>query len=106
MSLNKITINVANGGGKLRLAHTIKANYYKMGVRNFLFTKDDGFDATGVIFEYLNKNARLEIMYQRGSRPSHAVWIDTYNKQLWMGIIHTIQAGVSSRNHYYVAVEL
>lgn len=41
-----------NGGGKLRLAHTIKANYYKMGVRNFLFTKDDGFDATGVIFEY------------------------------------------------------
>nr|DAJ92961.1 MAG TPA: hypothetical protein [Caudoviricetes sp.] len=52
MSLNKITINVANGGGKLRLAHTIKANYYKMGVRNFLFTKDDGFDATGVIIEY------------------------------------------------------
>lgn len=54
----------------------------------------------------LNKNARLEIMYQRGSRPSHAVWIDTYNKQLWRGIIHTIQARVSSRNHYYVAVEL
>lgn len=28
----------------------------------------------------LKKNARLEIMYQRGFRPSHAVWIDTYNK--------------------------
>lgn len=27
-------------------------DHYKMGVRNFLFTKDDGFDATGVIFEY------------------------------------------------------
>ena len=52
----------------------------------------------------LNKNARLEIMYQR--RHSHAVWIDTYNKQFGGGIIYTIQAGVSSRNHYYVAVEL
>lgn len=29
----------------------------------------------------LKKNVRLEIMYQRGFRPSHAVWIDTYNKQ-------------------------
>lgn len=29
----------------------------------------------------LNKNVRLEIMYKRGFRPSHAVWIDTYNKQ-------------------------
>ena len=29
----------------------------------------------------LKKNARLEIMYQRGFRPSHAIWIDTYNKQ-------------------------
>ena len=52
MSENKQTINVANGGGKVRLAHTIKAHYYKMGVRNILITKDDGFDATGVIFEY------------------------------------------------------
>ena len=54
----------------------------------------------------LKKNARLETMYQRGFRPSHAVWIDTYNKQFGAGIIYTIQAGVSSRNHYYVAVEL
>lgn len=35
------------------LAHTIKANYYKMGVRHFLFTKgNDGFDATAVKIEY------------------------------------------------------
>jgi hypothetical protein len=54
----------------------------------------------------LNKNARLEIMFQRGFRPSHAVWIDTYNKQFGGSIIYTIQAGVNSRNHYYVAVEL
>ena len=54
----------------------------------------------------LKKNARLEIMYQHGFRPSHAVWIDTYNKQFGGGIIYTIQAGVSSRNHYYVVVEL
>ena len=54
----------------------------------------------------LKTNARLEIMYKRGFRPSHAVWIDTYNKQFGAGIIYTIQAGVSSRNHYYVAVEL
>lgn len=54
----------------------------------------------------LKKNARLEIMYQRGFRPAHALWIDTYNKQFGGGIIYTILAGVSSRNHYYVAVEL
>ena len=54
----------------------------------------------------LNKNARLEIMYKRGFRPSNAVWIDTYNKQFGSGIIYTIQVGVSSRNHYYIAVEL
>lgn len=54
----------------------------------------------------LRKNARLEQMYQRGFRPSHALWVDTYNKQYGEGIIYTILAGVSSRNHYYVAVEL
>ena len=54
----------------------------------------------------LKKNARLEIMFQRGFLPSHAVWIDTYNKQFGAGVICTIQAGVSSRNLYYVAVEL
>ena len=53
MSLNKIILNAANvGGGNAPLAHTLKANYFKMGVRNFLFTKRDGFDATGVVFEY------------------------------------------------------
>ena len=45
-------------------------------------------------------------MFQRGFRPFHAVWIDTYNKQFGGGIIYTILSGVSSRNHYYVAVEL
>nr|DAI09650.1 MAG TPA: hypothetical protein [Caudoviricetes sp.] len=29
----------------------------------------------------LKKNARLELMYKRGFRPSHALWVDTYNKQ-------------------------
>lgn len=54
----------------------------------------------------LNKNARLEQMYQRGFRPAHALWIDTYNQQFGRGVVYTIQAGVSSRNHYYVSVEL
>ena len=52
MSLNKIILKAANGGGNAPLAHTLKANYFKMGVRNFLFTKRDGFDATAVIVEY------------------------------------------------------
>ena len=54
----------------------------------------------------LKKNARLERMYQRGFRPHHAMWIDTYNKQYGKDIIYTVLAGISSRNHYYVAVEL
>ena len=54
----------------------------------------------------LKKNARLERMYQRGFRPSHALWVDTYNKQYGKDVIYTVLAGISSRNHYYVAVEL
>ena len=54
----------------------------------------------------LYKNARLEQMYQRGFRPAHALYVDTYNKQFGVDVVYTIQAGVSSRNHYYVAVEL
>ena len=54
----------------------------------------------------IKKNARLERMYQRGFRPHHAMWIDTYNKQYGKDIIYTVLAGISSRNHYYVAVEL
>lgn len=51
MSLNKKAINPVYGGG-ITLSHTIKANYFKMGTRNFLFTKRDGFDATGIMLEY------------------------------------------------------
>ena len=54
----------------------------------------------------LKKNARLERMYQRGFRQHHAMWVDTYNKQYGKDIIYTVLAGISSRNHYYVAVEL
>lgn len=28
----------------------------------------------------LRKNARLERMYAEGFRPSHGIWIDTYNR--------------------------
>lgn len=52
MSTNKKAINPVYGGGGITLSHTIKANYFKMGVRNFLFTKCDGFDATGIMLEY------------------------------------------------------
>ena len=54
MSLNKRILNAANvgGGDNAPLARTLKATYCNMGVRNFLFTKRDGFDATGVVFEY------------------------------------------------------
>lgn len=52
--MNKIILNAASRGGEnILLSHTIKANYYKMGVRNFLFTTgNDGFDATAVMIEY------------------------------------------------------
>lgn len=54
MSLIKTIINPANRGGQKLLCHTLKANYFKMAARNFLFTKaGDGFDATGVILEYV-----------------------------------------------------
>lgn len=36
-------------GGNVR---TIKANYYKMGVYNFLFAKGNVFFATAVMIEY------------------------------------------------------
>ena len=51
--MNKIILNAASRGCNLLLSHTIKANYYKMGVRNFLFnTGNDGFEATAVMIEY------------------------------------------------------
>lgn len=34
------------------VSRCIKANYYKMGERNFIFTKADGFSATCVMIEY------------------------------------------------------
>lgn len=37
----------------------------------------------------LKKNARLERMYQRGFRPAHALWVDTYNKQFG-GVLFTL----------------
>ena len=39
-------------GRVYRYLIAIKANYFKMGIRNFLFTKRDGFDATGIMLEY------------------------------------------------------
>lgn len=32
-----------------------------MGIRNFLFTKRDGFDATGIMLEYAWKECSLRI---------------------------------------------
>lgn len=45
------TFKLKNGGG---IAPTIKANYYKMGIANFLRTKNgkDGFTAPSVIIRY------------------------------------------------------
>lgn len=52
MTTRKILNPAINGEGKT-LVRTIKANYYKMGVRNFLFTKNgDRFCATSVMEEY------------------------------------------------------
>lgn len=50
MSLNRKVINPVPGGASL--PRTIKANYFKMGVHNFLFTKRDRQKATGVIYEF------------------------------------------------------
>lgn len=49
MSTKKSVINPATGGGASK---TVRAGYFKMGVRNFLFTKADGFSATCVIVEF------------------------------------------------------
>lgn len=46
--IDKTILNPSGGG----LSSTIKANYFKMGVRNFLIVKADGFNATGVFIEY------------------------------------------------------
>jgi len=48
MSTKKSVINPASGGA----SKTVRAGYFKMGVRNFLFTKADGFSATCVIVEF------------------------------------------------------
>lgn len=47
-----ITEVIVVNGDKMGNSRTIKANYYKMGVRNFLFTKSDGFSATAVMVKY------------------------------------------------------
>lgn len=52
MTTRKILNPAINGGGKT-LIKTIMANYYKMGVHNFLFAKiGSGFSATAVMEEY------------------------------------------------------
>lgn len=50
MSLNKTVVNAAGGG--ITLVRTIKANYFKMGAQNLLFTKRNSFLATDVILVY------------------------------------------------------
>ena len=48
--MNKLILSAATrGGGNILLSHTIKANYYKMGV---ITTGNDGFDAMAVMIEY------------------------------------------------------
>ncbi len=46
-----LVINPAEWGGGV-LARTVKANYAKMGERNFLFTERNNFRASGVMTEY------------------------------------------------------
>lgn len=42
-------LNPAYGGG---ISRCIKAGYFKMGIRNFLFTTQEGFKATAIMNEY------------------------------------------------------
>lgn len=44
-------MRIINGIGG-QIVSTIKANYYKMGIRNYLFTRSDGFSASCVMIEY------------------------------------------------------
>lgn len=46
--ISRTIFNPETGGGVVR---TLKANYYKMGSRNFLF-RSDGFIASCVLIEY------------------------------------------------------
>lgn len=43
---------ILNGAESGEISRCIKANYYKMGDRNFIFTKADCFSATCVMIEY------------------------------------------------------
>lgn len=45
-------LSVVVGGGSGPLAKTLKANYFKMGVRNFLFFRASRHAATGLLLEY------------------------------------------------------
>lgn len=45
--ISRTIFNPETGGG----VRTLKANYYKMGSRNFLF-RSDGFIASCVLIEY------------------------------------------------------
>ena len=43
-----VPVNAAMGG----VSRTIKADYYKMGVANFLFHPKDGYAATVILVKY------------------------------------------------------
>ena len=42
-----VPVNAAMG-----VSRTIKADYYKMGVANFLFHANDGYAATAILVKY------------------------------------------------------
>lgn len=42
-------LNPASGGG---ISRCIKASYFKIGIRNLLFTTQEGFKATAIMNEY------------------------------------------------------
>lgn len=43
-------LNPASGGGGI--SRCIKACYFKIGIRNILFTTQEGFKATAIMYEY------------------------------------------------------
>lgn len=91
-----IPLNTDNDGN----CSCLKANYYKMGLANFIRRSDDGFKAT-CIMEFNNK--RLQQMVDKDLIPNiGGCFIDAYNQTINKEIAGTITTRVDASNMSFV----
>lgn len=80
-------------------ASCIKANYYKMGVANFIGHTNDGLKATCVI-ETMDK--RLTQLLESGIEITDTCMLDTYNQQVQDNVSCTIRTNINTANHHFI----